>query len=1066
QQGYWFVKTGRQLNLFDPQGKWLANYHDLLESNIDPRFFSFFEEKNRLWLATFTGILKTETKTNPFQLIHQKTDFFSDCRNITEDNDGNIFFLNSELFHWDVKAQKLSKMTNSAITAYALIYADSIIWAGTYRLNPLGFEINLKTQKKTEYFPYNLERFIVSTVAKTDNPYRFLVSLNNGIAYLDLKEKKLLPFDGYRENQDKNLLLDQSLVNFIYRKNNVFWLASDHGIFLLNEQQGVLRHFSLASGDLPFDHIMHIYEDTSGFFWLATKGGGIIKWQPSLTEDTKSSYQQFTTDDILANNFTYAVYEDDYGKLWIPSDKGLMQLDKKTLQLRTFTTDDGLPHNEFNHTSHYQAKDGTFYFGGLGGLISFHPRQFAEESFKSTALEFIGYYVQKEGEKSMQDKTQLLATSEYLTLSPDDKFTELYFSLLDFDNVEKHRYSYKIEGYSDNWNEIKENFIRITHLPYGDYTLKVRGRNLGRGWSEKELSLKLHVLPPFYLQTWFLVTIFTLIIALTIGIIRWRLYSLRRDNLRLENEVRKRTQTILEQNEELKSLDKAKTRFFSNITHEFRTPLTLIIGPLDQLISNQPPPNILQRRMEGIRKNAIHLQTLINQLLDLSKIESGKMKIEVVNGDIIGYTQELCSRFYPMTDEKAQKLSFVSPLEKWEIHFDQQKWNKIIYNLVSNAVKFTPKGGCIQVAVGQKQSNQSEKGVMLRVSDTGVGIEKDQLSRIFGRFYQTNDSATRLQGGTGIGLALVKELVELQGGNIGVESQVNQGTTFEIYLPVPEESKTFSLLKTPAFQDLIPHEPISTVLHDAKTENRKKLELLIVEDNIEMCEYIRSCLDENKYQITESHNGKEGLEKALSLIPDLIISDVMMPEMDGFAFTHAIRNHVNTSHIPLILLTARASLESRLEGLRRGADVYLTKPFSPQELVIRIHKLIEIRQLLQKRYQTDIQEVTQDTYQQEDEFIMNIKGYILENLDEPQLNGDHIGREFAMSRVHLHRKLKALTSLSTGEFVKKIRLNEAEKLLQEKKYNISEIAYQTGFSSLSHFSREFKKVYGKAPSQV
>ncbi|MEZ4849205.1 MAG: response regulator [Bacteroidia bacterium] len=239
-----------------------------------------------------------------------------------------------------------------------------------------------------------------------------------------------------------------------------------------------------------------------------------------------------------------------------------------------------------------------------------------------------------------------------------------------------------------------------------------------------------------------------------------------------------------------------------------------------------------------------------------------------------------------------------------------------------------------------------------------------------------------------------------------------------------------------------------------------------MEDNIEMSEYIRSCLDKDTYQITEAHNGKEGLEKALTLIPDLIISDVMMPEMDGFAFTHAIRQQVNTSHIPLILLTARASLESRLEGLRRGADAYLTKPFSPQELAIRIQNLIEIRQLLQQRYQNDLQTPTPDSYQQEDEFIIGLREYILENIDEPNLNGDIIGQQFAMSRVHLHRKLKALTNISTTEFVKKIRLTEAEKLLRGGKYNISEIAYQTGFSSLSHFSREFKKMYGKTPSQI
>ncbi|MEZ4848479.1 MAG: ATP-binding protein [Bacteroidia bacterium] len=410
-------------------------------------------------------------------------------------------------------------------------------------------------------------------------------------------------------------------------------------------------------------------------------------------------------------------------------------------------------------------------------------------------------------------------------------------------------------------------------------------------------------------------------------------------------------------------------------------------------------------------------------------------------------------------------MEFIFYLDRLEIHFDQKKWDKIIYNLLSNAIKFTPKGGCIQVSIDGK-SFHANNGIRLKVSDTGMGIAKEQLSQIFNRFYQTNDSTTRLQGGTGIGLALVKELIEMQGGSINVVSELNKGTTFEIYLPEQKAEESSGFISSPTISFRQNQETPPIALPKKESSQTSQLELLIVEDNLDMREYIRQCIDENLYQIYEARDGEKGLEKAQALIPDLIISDVMMPKMDGFDLTHAIRNDVSTSHIPLILLTAKTSLESRLKGLQRGADAYLTKPFSPQELTIRIHQLIEIRRSLQKRYQNGIEEIIEDAYQAEDEFIINLRDYVLENIDEPNLNGDLVGQHFAMSRGHLHRKLKALTDQSISEFVKDIRLKESLKLLKEGKYNVSEIAYQTGFSSPSHFSREFKKMYRKTPSEV
>lgn len=467
-------------------------------------------------------------------------------------------------------------------------------------------------------------------------------------------------------------------------------------------------------------------------------------------------------------------------------------------------------------------------------------------------------------------------------------------------------------------------------------------------------------------------------------------------------------------------------------------------------------------------KNARHILALINQLLDISKIESGQMKVELVKGDIIDYTRELINRFHILSKNKGQKLYFLTDKKSWFVNFDNKKWDKIIYNLLSNAIKFTPEGKEIQVSL-METCNKDESNLKLIVRDSGIGIPEDQLGHIFDRFYQVDHSATREQQGTGIGLSLVKELIHLQNGTIAVFSEVGKGSTFEILLPIPKTDGAELLIgQFPVKDPMLFENNIMLPAEDQtqKTPVQDTLDVLIVEDNEEMREYIRHCLTNVSYNITDAPNGEEGLEKALRLIPDLIISDVMMPKKDGFELTEALRKNTSTSHIPIILLTAKSSLESKIQGLKRGADLYLTKPFSPEELVIQVEKLIEIRKLLQQRYQNNIIKENSEIYLQEDEFIVKLRSFILRNISDPDLNGDKIGSHFALSRVHLYRKLKALTNLSISEFVKKIRLEKARELLKENKLNVSEIADLTGFTSVSLFSRSFKQAYGHAPSKM
>lgn len=1071
RKGYWYLSYDQaynyseQLYVFNTKGEVLQNIYEPIDKRYISTLINYLEDDDYLWFTSATGVLKTEFKANNFELIHQRQEL-SDTRQIVEDAIGNIYFSNAYRYRWNPVSKELKKFSQY-LGAHILLLKDSLLWSSTYGGSYIASSVDLRTGKEQLYEAPDNSPPLMSLHTRPMKDGRYLAGRRIGLNYLDFSTGKLHDFDAYNGFDE----LKSNTIFHFYENDKGIWVASEIGVFLLSHEGQILQHYDDKSSSLPFNSIRHIYEDDDGNFWLATSGAGIIRWHP----EGKMPTEQLTTQEGLLNNYTYASYEDDYNNIWVSSDNGLIKIDRASLNIKTYTTEDGLAHNEFNFSSHYQAKDGYLYFGGLGGLIRFHPKAFAADTKNEAPLEFSAYQLLEGEDTQMRDRTDLLQKPEGIVLRPSDKLIKLEFNLLDYGAVKDHSYAYKIEGYSNNWTYINENNILITHLPYGNYLLKIKGRNKEKGWSNQELALKIRVLRPFYWQWWFLVLVALIVLCSIFFVIKRREYRLIKNQTLLETEVLKRThkiesdkKIIAEQAEALKVLDEVKTRFFSNITHEFRTPLTLIIGPLEQMIKEKADLALIQKRMAGVLKNAQHLLGLINQMLDISKIESGQIGVNTTRGDIVQYTKDLSKRFLPLAEEKQIQLDWTCSLNYWKTHFDKEKWDKIVYNLLSNALKFTPKHGQIELQLS-KINKQNQDFIELEVSDTGIGINTKQLEHIFDRFYQADDSYTRIQGGTGIGLALVKELVDVQGGTIEVESEVGKGTLFKVCLPVLELSSTKNI-EGINFESIAQTDTLTTdkeIGEDAiKTDEKRQYELLIIDDNVEIREYIHYCIDTSIYKITEAENGKEGLLKAQEIIPDLIVCDVMMPEKNGFEVVHDIRNNVATSHIPVILLTAKASLESRLEGLEQGADVYLTKPFSPDELSLRIQKLIEIRQLLQKRYQQkeDVEELP--FLPKEDAFITQLRTFIIEKLDESKLNGDFIGQHIGMSRVHLYRKLKALTGQSISEFVKQIRLEKALQLIQEGELNLSEISYKTGFSSLSYFSKTFKKAYGKTPSEI
>ncbi len=1028
---------------------------------------SYLDQQGIYWLCSENGLLKITQTNNPFTLLHPT----NSARGIYVHDDSLWMGGYTE----SICNERVKEIQSNTATTFGLIMnfhksADNHIWIGT------------STKWLIEYIPEKDTAIIYNTVEKSElvvpfkNPYTksVWIGTTKGLLRLEKNTKNILPF------QLPNSSSNHSIKYFHQNKAGI-WIASDKGLFLMdNKKETLLKHYTSKDG-LPFDDFNHIYEDAAGIFWLATKGGGLIRWNIE-----KNTFKQFQTEDGLSNNNVYAVYEDDYENLWLPSDYGLMRFDKNTHNTRIFLPQHGIAHEEFNTFSHFKDKDGTLYFGGLNGITKFNPNDMHQRNVSKVPLLITKLQVLENNEEEFKNKTKEFQATKSIQLNPSDKILELELSLLDFSQSSDNQYAYKVEGYQDYWIHSKDNKISIINLPYGKYNLILKGRGASGTWSESMQKIPLLVVAPFYLQWWFLFAMGFLLIGFTFAVVRWRLAKFKKDRDRLEMEVQKRTyqieqdkQTIFAQSEKLQMLDKAKTRFFSNITHEFRTPLTLIIGPVQQLLTERPPSKVILKRLGGVLKNSQHLLSLINQLLDLSKLESGQMKVELKYGDLVKYTQELLERFKPLADKKNHRIAFVANKTGWKTNFDQDKWNKIIYNLMSNAIKFTPKGGAIQLSMGQIQKDEKEI-IQITINDTGSGISPDRLTQVFDRFYQVDASTTRTQEGTGIGLSLVKELVELQGGNISVDSILGKGTSFHIELPVlqteavtvlPTSTASIDILDIPVLVDK--EEKVETPTLLPNKPEKEKLELLIIEDNEEMRAYIRQCIDNDKYNIIEARDGEEGIQLAQMHIPDLIISDVMMPKKDGFQVTKAIRTHLSTSHIPLILLTAKAALHSRLKGIKHGADVYLTKPFSPEELTLRIRKLIEIRQLLQLRFRqvqptskTVEKETVNEVYNQEHEFLEKLKTYVLKNIRDENLNGDILSKHVNISRMQLYRKLKALTNQTITEFVKNIRLEFSRSLLFEKELNISEIAYESGFTSLSYYSRSFKKKYGKSPREI
>ncbi|WP_114748054.1 hybrid sensor histidine kinase/response regulator transcription factor [Pleomorphovibrio marinus] len=824
------------------------------------------------------------------------------------------------------------------------------------------------------------------------------------------------------------------------------------------KREGIFHHFiadqNLSNG-LSSHSIRHIVEDRQGYLWFATSGGGLCQYDPKT-----EYFTPYTQNDGLPSNTINRIEIDELGKFWMSTNKGICRFDPISKEVQSFDLGYGsLKHHfttgYFNAGSSTKGKDGTLYFGGSDGVVYFHPQKIkAAPNPAPVVLTQFNIFDKpvSEWDESMN-----------IILPHHQNFISMEFAALSFVNAHNNKYAYFLENFDQDWIYSDDRrFVSYTNLSPGEYTFRVKAANYDGVWSESGINLNLTILPPWW-RTWWAYLLFMLLAVTAFywmrrSIIHWE---------RLNSDLK--LQRI--EAEKMHELDQAKSAFFANISHEFRTPLTLISGTVDTLKKKEGKSSSRTEAYELIERNASKLLHLIHQLLDFSKLESGKLKVEAMPGSITDFLEHLTGSFVSLFERR--KIYFQSELPEDEVfaYFDASKLEMIFSNLLSNAYKFTPEGGEVVFMADLESEGDSHLKLTVRVKDTGIGIPKDKLDHIFDRFYQEESSTTRTYEGTGIGLSLVKEVVGLMGGEVSLISTKGKGSIFKVELPLKRialnelNQKQYKRVVKRSFSMDHPQHLDRKTPNQSVTTVSDKPKILLVEDNMDLKNFIKGHLQDD-YLVAEADNGLTGYDTALDTIPDLIVSDVMMPIMDGICLCEKLKHEDRTSHIPIILLTARADMESRLEGLGLGADDYLTKPFKIEELMARISNLLESRRKLREKYSNaislDPKELSVTSV--EERFVQKLLDIMEKHYTDPKFDVETLGKELGMSRTNLYRKLKAIINQHPTEFIQTFRLKKAVLLLKNNYGNISDVAYGIGFNSLTYFTRLFKKYYGMTPS--
>ena len=1045
------------------------------------KIHSLCEDKvGNLWVGLFQkGVFLSPNHPNKFRYLGLKSFYQnvigSNCvMSVIKDSDGilwvgtdndGLYGVNGNTSrHFDL----ISNVNGVSTTIMSMLEGDkNTLWLASYLDGLLKFDKG--SGKITQFVNSNtgLTNNTSSNKAmyiERDKKNRIWVGTNGaGVHVFDISTSKFIAH--YQFHEEDSTGIANNWVNCVISDgDSLMWIGTYGGVSCIDLRSQKINTYRTQNGILPGNIVISIIKGHDGKMWFGTTEG-LACFDPK----TKKSIH-FTTKDGLVGNVICSLLNDSRGNLWITTHSGMSKFIPSEKRFINFYAYDGLQGNEFSNGAAAVASDGEMIFGGVGGVSSFYPTEIKDQRAPIN-LFLTGFYVfdklvvkgQKSGSHNIIDN--FISDVNRINLSFKDDMFSLEFSTFDFGSSQSVNYKYLMEGLNKQWITTDKgvNRISFTNLNYGNYKLRVKAVVNNQESDEKEIEIIIY--PPWYLS-W----VAKLIYFLLFVFVSWVIVNIIMERLNHKQEMMRR--------EHLEQVNEGKLQFFINISHEIRTPMSLIISPLEKLmIENKEADK--QAVYQLMYRNAQRILRLINQLLDIRKIDKGQMLIKMSETDIVGFVDDLMTTFDYQAKKRGILFSFYHQMNELKAWIDVNNFDKVLVNILSNAFKFTSENGEINVTL---KTGESERGMSalsqyfeIIISDNGIGLEEDKIEKIFERFYQIDNSMTQVNFGTGIGLHLAKNLVELMYGEIFARNKtIGQGTEFVIRLPLGSEHLSQSEREVGGngawflSQEKNRFDMESLELEIQKSRPKTKYRILIVEDEVEIRHYLHSELAD-LYHTNECVNGKEALDFILREKPDLVISDVMMPEMDGITLCKKMKANININHIPIILLTAKSSEDDKAEGYEIGADDYVAKPFNIELLKKRISNIIENRiRLEHKAMDRDENKalINPVVLKPNDQILLEkIIEIINENISNSELNVEMLADGVGMSRVHMHRKLKELTNMSARDFIRSIRLKQAAELLSNNKLAVSEIAYALGFSNLSHFSNSFREFYGMSPTE-
>ncbi|MBK5720952.1 response regulator [Dysgonomonas sp. Marseille-P4677] len=1106
------VATLRGLNFYNPEINGFERvYHNNSPFSLNNDFVNcMLADGNNLWIGTEAGGINKMTlrKLDIRNYMHSNDNHSSLSPNpvnsIIEDRHGDLWVgtveggLNKK--HKGQDDFVHYTMNNSALThnSVSALEEDSSgrLWIGTWGggINTMTLSSSLQAHIKTMPINHNY-----IAVLKNDSINNGMwIGTNRDIVFFDYEtnsERRPLP-----ESMTRDIM---GVLGCFIDRNQQLWIGTSKGVILIDllhfDRSGFkcpAQYFTIddpAVNKLMLNSVTCIYQSKDNTIWIGSNGYGICKL---LGENGVYTCQTYTTTEGLGNNAVYSILEDEEGMIWISTGRGISCYNPSTDRFVNYTKNDGLINDQFYWNAGYKSPTSKIlYFGKIEGLIELNVNKESQE-VEHRRVVFSKLQILNETVWFNKGKyiSSDISYASKIILHEQDKSFSVEFSALDYENPSTVAYSYRLLGFDDKWIDVpaSRRFASYTNLQPGSYTLQVRCMSKAYDWSGDIAELEIVVHPFFYKTGWFISLLTLLLILLAMQLYRWRVNSLKKQREILSRKVEERTLELKEQNDILVTQNEKisfqrrqlidmsrkvqdamadRMSFFTNITHEFRTPITLIIGPIERALKLSENPKVIEQ-LQYVARNSKHLLSLVNQLMDFRKVESEGLVISPVGGNLLSFLDEILIPFESFADERNISIKKVFRMANPRVMFDEEAMRKIVSNLLSNAIKFTPDGGTVTIYVCALKGGETNKNKLyICVQDSGLGIKEEDINRIFNRFYQSEEHLKYPvygQSGTGIGLYLCKNIVNLMEGIIYARNNHVRGASFRIILPLVFESINEEVITDE--EVIIPFQEITEGTPSISDELQIHSEtILIVEDNMDMRKYISSILS-GCYSVVEAENGEKALAILQSARIDFIISDLMMPVMDGLELSKRVKADFTLSHIPFLMLTAKTSLETRISSYRMGSDEFLTKPFDEELLLTRIDNILKTRKVYQQKFglYMNIDELNIVEDSADEKFLKKAIEILKENYTNTEYEVSDFINAMGVSKSLLNNKMQMLAGKSAGHFIRDYRLNIARELILRNKgnKNISEIAYEVGFNDPKYFTRCFTKHFGIAPSAM